>query len=138
VPPQLLGVAISRCAALCGPHTSVYRNALVRHRVAPQRSQHQQRQQQQQRPAVSTDNSAARCAQDTIMVERAPSIGHEEIQVEVSLYQQGLSRIDCVARCVAGGHHQCCLRKLRVFTRELTTVTNAQLTRSTDKIATLN
>jgi membrane protease subunit (stomatin/prohibitin family) len=136
VPPQLLGVAISRCAALCGPHTSVYRNALVRHRVAPQRSQHQQRQQQQQRPAVSTDNSAARCAQDTIMVERAPSIGHEEIQVEVSLYQQGLSRIDCVARCVAGGHHQCCLRKLRVFTRELTTVT--KLSRSTDKIATLN
>jgi hypothetical protein len=77
LPAGLVGVAISRCAALCDPDTSVYRNAI-----------------------------------STIMVDG-------QLQLEVAIAQRTLSRIDITARCVAGVHHDTCLRKLALFRREL-------------------
>jgi hypothetical protein len=46
-------------------------------------------------------------------------VSDQGLEIELSLYQHGSSRIDFVARCAAGGHHDCCLRWLQLFHKEV-------------------
>ena len=55
-----------------------------------------------------------RQAISTIATDRASGV-----QLELSMFQSGLSRIDFTARCTAGSHHDLCLQKLKGFEIEL-------------------
>ena len=48
------------------------------------------------------------------------------LTLEVSLGQQGASRVAFTARCHAGGHHALCLRKIRLFEDEMLSVIKEQ------------
>jgi hypothetical protein len=48
------------------------------------------------------------------------------LRIEVSIGQQGVSRVAFGARCHAGGHHTLCLRKLRLFESEMLSVIREQ------------
>eukprot|EP01049_Picozoa_sp_SAG25_P005687 SAG25_NODE_396_length_8539_cov_5.889336_3_plen_1378_part_01 len=84
LPAGFLSIVISRCAKLCGEHTSVWRRDLITMmRVADER-------------------------------------------VEVSIGQQGASRVAFAARCRAGGHHARCLCKLQLLESEMLSVIKEQ------------
>eukprot|EP01043_Picozoa_sp_COSAG02_P041355 COSAG02_NODE_3420_length_6777_cov_2.529051_2_plen_1033_part_00 len=61
--------------------------------------------------------SVWRQAISTIVTDRASGV-----QLEVSMFQSGLSRIDFTARCAAGSHHDLCLQRLKGFEEELRSV----------------
>ena len=64
---------------------------------------------QRLRRLCGTQTSVWRQAITTIMTDSASGV-----QVEVSMFQSGLNRIDFTARCAAGSHHDLCLRKIKV------------------------
>ena len=61
--------------------------------------------------------SVWRQAITTIMTDSASGV-----QLEVSMFQRELSRIDFTARCAAGSHHDLCLQKIQRFETELRSV----------------
>eukprot|EP01045_Picozoa_sp_COSAG04_P012313 COSAG04_NODE_824_length_10051_cov_4.830687_2_plen_1826_part_00 len=71
--------------------------------------------------AVAISACAELCGQKTSVWRQALStiMTDNGLELEVSMQQSGLSRIDFVARCAAGDHHDICLRKLKQLQEEL-------------------
>jgi GTPase SAR1 family protein len=57
----------------------------------------------------------------TVMV-----VSPENIVIEVSISQQGVSRVAFAGRCRAGGHHALCLCKLQLFEKEMLDVVKGE------------
>eukprot|EP01045_Picozoa_sp_COSAG04_P030364 COSAG04_NODE_5253_length_1686_cov_0.974795_1_plen_287_part_10 len=64
--------------------------------------------------------SVWRQALSTIMTDRSDG----DLELEVSMQQSGLGRIDFAARCTAEGRHDVCLRKVQLLQQELQVVIN--------------
>ena len=58
--------------------------------------------------------------------ERIAELIVAALQIEVTIKQQGASRIAVHARCHAGGHHLLLRKKVRLFEKELATVVAEQ------------
>ena len=60
--------------------------------------------------------------QASVWRQAISTIAHDRatgVQLEVSMFQSGLSSIDFTARCTAGSHHDLCLQKMKGFEAEL-------------------
>jgi hypothetical protein len=142
LPAGFLAIVISRCARLCSEQTSVWRRDLIAVMgVGPPDMDLLQ-------PHLLTLTRKELVAQATVMGV-APEALHEALvgddaatveqvkaavvglivsalRIEVSIGQQGVSRVAFGARCHAGGHHALCLRKLRLFESEMLSMIREQ------------
>eukprot|EP01043_Picozoa_sp_COSAG02_P077816 COSAG02_NODE_17224_length_1020_cov_1.070575_1_plen_290_part_10 len=126
LPAGLLAIVISRCATLCDERTSIWRRDLV---TVMQSSnpccnstlmEMKMPELQRQAAALSVPQAQLNEAGDS--KERIGVLIVAALQMEVTIKQQGASRIAVNARSCAGGHHLLLREKVRLFERELAAV----------------
>ena len=123
LPPGLFAIVISRCASVCDERTSIWRRDLITiMRASPTDStkalqsltirellQHAQQLGVNQADLDTADDSKERIAQLIMLA----------LQIEVTIRQEGLSRVAISARCHAGGHFAMLREKVRLFEAKL-------------------
>ena len=130
LPSGLLAIVISRCATLCDERTSIWRRDLV----TVMRATHVQANptllamkiRELQHCAVGLKVSQEELDEADVDKERIAELIVAALQIEVTIKQQGASRVVVHARCHAGGHHLLLREKARLFERELATVVAEQ------------
>ena len=130
LPAGLLAIVISRCAALCDSRTSIWRRDLV----TVMQATHVQANatllamkiRELQHCAESLKVSREELDEADVNKQRIAELIVAALQVEVTIKQQGASRIAVHARCPTGGHHLLLREKVRLFERELATVVAEQ------------
>jgi len=130
LPAGLLAIVISRCAALCDERTSVWRRDLI---TIMQTSNPccnstllEMKMPELQRQAAALNVSQAQLNEADDSKERIGELIVAALQMEVTIKQQGTSRIAVHARCHAGGHHLLLREKVRLFEKELAAVAAEQ------------
>ena len=126
LPAGLLAIVISRCASLCGERTSIWRRDLI----TIMQATHVQANptllamkiRELQHCAAGLKVSQEELDEADVDKERIAELIVAALQIEVTIKQQGASRIVVHARCRAGGHHLLLREKVRLFEKELATV----------------
>jgi hypothetical protein len=132
LPAGLLAIVISRCATLCDERTSIWRRDLI----TAMQAKHIQANptllamkiRELQHCAVGLKVSQEELDEADVDKERIAELIVAALQIEVTIKQQGASRIVVHARCYAGGHHLLLRKMVRLFEKELATVVAEQWT----------